>query len=130
MRQGEHDSVSAALAGHLGRVIEEAGGWIGFERFMAEALYAPRLGYYARGDRQFGAFRSSGSDFITGPEMTPLFGRTLPAPNSHTSSTPQASIAGATWRASVRPNSGVISGPVMKSLPEEGNAPNWRSPRA
>ena len=77
MQQGEPDSVSAALAGHLGRVIEEAGGWIGFERFMAEALYAPRLGYYARGDRQFGAFPSSGSDFITGPEMTPLFGRTL-----------------------------------------------------
>jgi SAM-dependent MidA family methyltransferase len=77
MQQGEPDSVSAALAGHLGRVIEEAGGWIGFERFMAEALYAPGLGYYARSDRQFGAFPESGSDFTTAPEMTPLFGRAL-----------------------------------------------------
>jgi SAM-dependent MidA family methyltransferase len=53
------------------------GGWLGFERFMELALYAPRLGYYARGDRQFGALPASGSDFITAPELSPLFGRAL-----------------------------------------------------
>ena len=37
--------------------IAAAGGWIGFERYMELALYAPGLGYYARGHRQFGACR-------------------------------------------------------------------------
>lgn len=57
--------------------IAEAGGWLPFDRFMALALYAPGLGYYARDSRQFGAMPSSGSDFVTAPELTPLFGRTL-----------------------------------------------------
>ncbi|MBP8271336.1 MAG: SAM-dependent methyltransferase, partial [Sphaerotilus sp.] len=44
---------------------------------MAMALYQPGLGYYSGGDRQFGALPSSGSDFITAPELSPLFGRAL-----------------------------------------------------
>jgi len=40
---------------------------------MELALYAPGLGYYAGGAAKFGA----AGDFITAPEMTPLFGRTL-----------------------------------------------------
>jgi SAM-dependent MidA family methyltransferase len=44
---------------------------------MSLALYEPGLGYYARGSRQFGAMPSSGSDFVTAPELSPLFGRTL-----------------------------------------------------
>lgn len=44
---------------------------------MALALYAPGLGYYANGSRKFGTLPSSGSDFVTAPEMTPLFGRAL-----------------------------------------------------
>ncbi len=71
------DSVSTRLARHIARDIAEAGGWIGFERFMSLALYAPGLGYYARDDRQFGASPASGSDFVTAPEMSPLFGRAL-----------------------------------------------------
>ena len=57
--------------------IAAQGGWIGFERFMALALYAPGLGYYARGDRQFGLMPASGSDFVTAPQLSPLFGATL-----------------------------------------------------
>ncbi len=57
--------------------IRQAGGWIGFEAYMARALYTPGLGYYARSDRQFGALPESGSDFITAPELSPLFGRAL-----------------------------------------------------
>jgi SAM-dependent MidA family methyltransferase len=68
---------SADLARQIGRVITEQGGWIGFERYMALALYTPGLGYYARGSRQFGAMPSSGSDFITAPELSPLFARAL-----------------------------------------------------
>jgi SAM-dependent MidA family methyltransferase len=48
-----------------------------FDRFMAIALYEPGLGYYSRGSRQFGLMPGSGSDFVTAPELSPLFGRTL-----------------------------------------------------
>jgi len=44
---------------------------------MELALYAPGLGYYARNDHQFGALPASGSDFVTAPELSPLFGRAL-----------------------------------------------------
>ncbi len=57
--------------------IRRSGGWLPFDRFMALALYAPGLGYYANGSRKFGLLPGSGSDFATAPEMTPLFGRAL-----------------------------------------------------
>ena len=66
-----------AIAQRISRAIVEAGGWLPFDRVMALALYEPGLGYYARGSRQFGALPSSGSDFVTAPELSPLFGRTL-----------------------------------------------------
>jgi len=40
---------------------------------MELALHEPGLGYYAAGARKFGA----GGDFITAPELSPLFGRAL-----------------------------------------------------
>ncbi|MDE2274735.1 MAG: SAM-dependent methyltransferase, partial [Burkholderiales bacterium] len=67
----------APLHARLFQAIAEAGGWLPFDRFMAIALYAPGLGYYARGSRQFGLFPASGSDFVTAPELSPLFGRAL-----------------------------------------------------
>jgi len=57
--------------------LQRAGGWLPFDRFMAMALYAPGLGYYANASRKFGQMPDSGSDFVTAPELTPLFGRTL-----------------------------------------------------
>nr|WP_240980476.1 SAM-dependent methyltransferase [Ramlibacter agri] len=57
--------------------IERNGGWLPFDRYMALALYAPGLGYYANASRKFGALPESGSDFVTAPELTPLFGRAL-----------------------------------------------------
>jgi len=48
-----------------------------FDRFMAMALYAPGLGYYANASRKFGTMPASGSDFVTAPELSPLFGRAL-----------------------------------------------------
>ena len=59
------------------REARRSGGWLPFDRFMAMALYAPGLGYYASGSRKFGELPSSGSDFTTAPEMTPMFGRAL-----------------------------------------------------
>ena len=73
----DDSSVSAALARLVGTAIDRAGGWIPFSRFMAMALYAPGLGYYASGRPVVGRMPSSGSDFVTAPELSPLFGRAL-----------------------------------------------------
>ena len=70
-------SVSTALSRLIVEAIARNGGWLPFDRFMALALYAPGLGYYARGSRQFGAMPESGSDFVTAPELSPFFGQAL-----------------------------------------------------
>ena len=77
--QSEIPSVSAAVQRLIGKAIAQAGGWLPFDRYMALALYAPGLGYYANDSRKFGAMPASGSDFVTAPEMSPLFGQTLAA---------------------------------------------------
>jgi len=48
-------------------------GWIDFARYMEFALYAPGLGYYSAGAAKF----SAEGDFVTAPEIAPLFSRTL-----------------------------------------------------
>ena len=64
---------SERLAALIRAEIAAHGGWIGFARYMELALYAPGLGYYTAGARKLGRE----GDFITAPEMTPLFGQTL-----------------------------------------------------
>lgn len=63
------ERLRAAIADAIGK----AGGWISFARYMELALYAPGLGYYAAGAAKLGAE----GDFVTAPEISPLFGRTL-----------------------------------------------------
>ena len=77
MTSDESTSVSTPLAARIRAAIAAAGGWLPFDRFMAMALYEPGLGYYARDSRQFGTLPASGSDFVTAPELSPLFGRAL-----------------------------------------------------
>jgi len=67
---------SDRLAALIRAEIAAAGGWIGFDRFMELALYAPGLGYYAAGARKFGG-GAAGGDFVTAPEISPLFARAL-----------------------------------------------------
>ena len=69
----DQTSVTSALPALIVREIAQAGGWLPFDRFMHLALYAPQLGYYAHGSAKFGALPSSGSDFVTAPELSPLF---------------------------------------------------------
>lgn len=64
---------SKQLSMHIANSIHEAGGWISFADFMQHALYAPRLGYYSAGSQKFG----KGGDFVTAPEITPLFAQTV-----------------------------------------------------
>ncbi len=73
----ETSSVTSSLGALVREQIRRAGGWLPFDRFMALALYAPGLGYYANTSRKFGRMPSSGSDFVTAPEMTPLYGKAL-----------------------------------------------------
>ena len=57
----------------IGAELEASGNWMSFARYMELVLYEPGLGYYAAGARKLGA----GGDFVTAPELSPLFGRTL-----------------------------------------------------
>nr|WP_315235936.1 SAM-dependent methyltransferase [uncultured Limnohabitans sp.] len=68
---------SCELTQRIHQAIALAGGWLGFDRFMAMALYEPGQGYYTNALQKFGTMPSSGSDFVTAPGISPLFGQTL-----------------------------------------------------
>jgi SAM-dependent MidA family methyltransferase len=69
----EAQASSQQLVCALQQRIHDAGGWIPFSLYMEQALYAQGLGYYTAGSHKLGA----AGDFVTAPEMTPLFGATL-----------------------------------------------------
>ncbi len=71
---------TSAEVRHSGRLIEfiidkmkQSDGVIPFSDYMDYLLYAPGLGYYSAGLSKFG----QSGDFVTAPEISPLFGRTL-----------------------------------------------------
>jgi len=66
-------AASRALLERIGADLAAAGNWISFARYMELVLHEPGLGYYAGGARKLGP----GGDFVTAPELSPLFGRAL-----------------------------------------------------
>ncbi len=66
-------AASAALCARIRAELRANDGWMSFARYMELALHEPGLGYYAGGTAKLGA----GGDFVTAPEMGPLFARTL-----------------------------------------------------
>jgi SAM-dependent MidA family methyltransferase len=76
---------SARMAAHLRAALESAGGWLPFDQWMGQALYAPGLGYYAAGAVKLASTQATDArgipiaqgDFVTAPELTPLFGQTV-----------------------------------------------------
>ncbi len=78
-------SLTNDLAHQIAQNIQASAGWIGFDAFMAQALYTPGWGYYANDSTPFGHLpytlhherRTAGSDFVTAPEMSSLFGWTV-----------------------------------------------------
>ncbi len=63
----------------MGRVYDavasqiDTSGFLAFDRYMEMVLHAPGLGYYSAGAAKFGP----SGDFLTAPEMSPLFGTSL-----------------------------------------------------
>ncbi len=64
---------SQRLAALIQDRIRQHNGWISFADFMQMALYEPQLGYYSGGAKKFGV----GGDFVTAPEISPLFAQSL-----------------------------------------------------
>jgi SAM-dependent MidA family methyltransferase len=73
----EPHSLTTDMRLRVHKAISEAQAWLPFDQFMALALYEPGLGYYANQQPKFGNMPQSGSDFVTAPELSPLFGITL-----------------------------------------------------
>jgi len=69
-------AASTMLHGIIAAEIAARGGWMSFARYMELALYEPGLGYYAGGAQKFGD-HAAGGDFLTAPEITPLFAQAL-----------------------------------------------------
>ena len=68
---------SQQLAKIIEQKIIDAGGWLDFATFMHMALYTPLLGYYSGGTKKFADVKTGAGDFVTAPEISPLFARTL-----------------------------------------------------
>lgn len=78
MSNSAESPMQSPMQSHIHAHIQAHGGWIAFDDFMAHALYAPNLGYYSKGNPIFGAMpHKDGSDFVTAPEISPLFGQTV-----------------------------------------------------
>lgn len=104
---------SGRLAERIRQEIAAAGGWLPFARYMALALYAPGLGYYAAGARKFGA----AGDFVTAPELTPLFGAAL------ATQVAQVMAASAPRVLEVGAGSGRLAADLLRTLEERGCLP-------
>ncbi|MBY0445830.1 MAG: SAM-dependent methyltransferase, partial [Burkholderiales bacterium] len=70
---------SQALILHISQQIKESDGWISFADYMRMALYTPGLGYYSGGAAKFGG----AGDFVTAPEISPLFGTCVASTIQH-----------------------------------------------
>ncbi|MBT8077273.1 MAG: SAM-dependent methyltransferase [Gammaproteobacteria bacterium] len=105
---------SERVAAFLREQIRAGGGSISFAEYMQAALYAPGLGYYSSGTRKFG----EQGDFITAPELSPLFSRVLAVQvSSVISQTGSGSIL------ELGAGSGVLAVDVMRRLAELDSLP-------
>ncbi|HEX8987717.1 MAG TPA: class I SAM-dependent methyltransferase [Rhodocyclaceae bacterium] len=107
-------TASRALCAHIAAAIEAAGGWLSFARYQELALYAPGLGYYAGGSRKFGAE----GDFVTAPELTPLFGGALARQVAQV-----MTAAGAAVVLEAGAGSGRLAADLLRALDALGQAP-------
>jgi len=114
---------AARVAAHLHRHIAQAGGWVPFEEFMGQALYAPGLGYYAAGSHKLAAAdeRAAGGDFVTAPELTPLFAHTLAVAVAHV-----LRAAGSSEVLEFGAGTGALAAALLPALQEQGIEARYR----
>jgi SAM-dependent MidA family methyltransferase len=104
---------SARVVDHIRAEIENSHGWIGFARYMELALYAPGLGYYMAGSRKLG----KEGDFVTAPELSPVFGRTVARAAQHVLETAGEDVL------EIGAGSGALAAAVLEALERAGRTP-------
>jgi SAM-dependent MidA family methyltransferase len=113
----EPDSHAKEFSGQLTKrifaALEAADGWLSFPRFMELALYEPGLGYYTGGAVKFGG----AGDFITAPEISPLFAQTAAAQVAQIMSATQPQIL------EVGAGSGALAADLLLELERRHCAP-------
>lgn len=105
----------------LHKALAEADGWLPFDRYMALALYTPGLGYYSGPAVKFGALPASGSDFVTAPELSPWFGRTL---GRQVAQALRATDTDTVWEFGA--GTGALAKQVLTQLAADGLRPRYR----
>lgn len=106
---------SEKLIALIASEIAAAGGQISFARYMELALFAPGLGYYSAGAQKFGAQ----GDFVTAPEISPLFSRALAQQVAEV----LATFAGAGEVLEVGGGSGIMAADMLAELEALGTLP-------
>ena len=104
---------SVRVVNHIRAEIERELGWISFARYMELALYAPGLGYYMAGSRKLG----KDGDFITAPELSPLFGHTLARAAQHVLRTAGEDVL------EIGAGSGALAAALLEALERAGCTP-------
>jgi SAM-dependent MidA family methyltransferase len=110
----EETAHSARLIERIRDEIDAHAGWISFERYMQMALYEPGLGYYSAGATKLGA----SGDFVTAPEISPLFSRCLAAQSAQAL---EAMAGGSVLELGA--GSGVMAADVLKQLAAQERLP-------
>jgi len=105
---------SARVAALVRQDLGASDGWMPVSRFMQLALYAPGLGYYSAGSHKLGA----GGDYVTAPELTPLFARCMAAQVARL-----LDAAGGGDVLEVGAGSGALAGGLLEALEGRGTAP-------
>jgi len=111
----EAQAHSARVIARLAHEIAEGDGWISFAQYMEQVMYAPGLGYYAAGWQKFGG----AGDFVTAPELTPLFGRTLARQFAQV-----VEETGGGEILELGPGSGRLAGDLLEAMAKAGPLPS------